>query len=116
MAPIHPLLPSPENTMAAAMGGLLLAQRAPVFQPQQLQQRMLPPHLHQQRQQRLPALGAHPSGGAFLLQQPQQLPAFWSGLVPSRGGLVPYPLQVCAASALDSVSPTSRFLWCLEGR
>ena len=95
---MHPLLPTPENAMAAGMGGLLLAQRAPTFQQPQLQQRQLPPQLQQQRQQRLPP-GAHGfAGGPFVLQQPQQLPAFWSGLIPSRGGLVPYPLQVCAES------------------
>lgn len=76
----------------------MLAQRAPTLQQPQLQQRQLPPQLQQQRQPRLPFLGAHASAaGALLLQQPQQLPAFWSGLISSRGGLVPYPLQVCVS-------------------
>jgi hypothetical protein len=115
---MHPLLPTPENAMAAGMGGLLLAQRAPTFQQQQLQQRQLPPQLQQQRQQRLPP-GAHGSAGAaagFVLQQPQQLPAFWSGLIPSRGGLVPYPLQVCAESTpLGSTWCIAHFLLLCHG-
>ena len=108
---MHPLLPTPENAMAAGMGGLLLAQRAPAFQ-QQLQQRQLPPQLQQQRQQRLLPWAHASPGGSFLVQQPQQLPAFWSGLIPSRGGLVPYPLQVCAASTPAGLDPVHRPLHC----
>ncbi len=103
MAPFHHLLPSPENVMAAGLGGLLLAQQRANVQPA-VQQRPAQ-QLRRSLEGRLPPPQAHT---LQLLQHPQQqqLPAFWNNFFP-RGGLVPHPLQVCASNTLGLDDPVS---------